>query len=81
MDNLGSLCHRHHRMVHEGGWELVRDKDGRILTIPPVPRDMWTFRAQSLGRDPINLRLAAEEHLMSRHLYGPQANEQPERVS
>ena len=61
MPNLALLCHRHHRMCHEGGWELVRDKDGRILTIPPVPRDMWSFRAQTVGQEPINLQLVAEE--------------------
>jgi hypothetical protein len=36
LDNLILLCHRHHRMVHEGGWQLVRADDGHILTIPPV---------------------------------------------
>jgi len=35
--NLVLLCYRHHWMVHEGGWQLVRD-DERLLTIPPVPR-------------------------------------------
>jgi hypothetical protein len=64
LPNLGLLCNRHHRMCHEGGWELVRDKDGRILTIPPVPRDMWSFRAQRTDCEPLNPRLAAEEHLI-----------------
>ena len=36
LDNLILLCHRHHRMVHEGGWQIVRADDGRILTIPPT---------------------------------------------
>lgn len=36
LDNLILLCHRHHRMVHEGRWQLVRSDDGRMLTIPPV---------------------------------------------
>src|ERR1700681_2661731 len=36
LDNLILLCHRHHRMVHEGGWQIVRGDDGRILTIPPT---------------------------------------------
>jgi hypothetical protein len=35
LDNLVLLCHRHHRMVHEGGWQLVRGEDGRMLAIPP----------------------------------------------
>jgi hypothetical protein len=36
LDNLILLCHRHHWMVHEGKWQLVRGDDGRILTIPPT---------------------------------------------
>jgi hypothetical protein len=31
------LCHRHHTMVHEGRWQLVRTDDGRWLTVPPGP--------------------------------------------
>ena len=37
MANLVLLCHRHHWMVHEGGWKLVRGEDERILAIPPLP--------------------------------------------
>jgi hypothetical protein len=33
--NLTLLCYRHHWMVHEGGWQIVRSDDGRITTIPP----------------------------------------------
>jgi hypothetical protein len=36
LDNLILLCHRHHRMVHEGGWQIVRGEDGKIVTIPPT---------------------------------------------
>src|SRR6267378_2135441 len=36
LDNLILLCHRHHWMVHEGGWQLVRSDDGRMLAIPPA---------------------------------------------
>jgi len=36
LDNLILLCHRHHWMVHEGNWQIVRGDDGRILTIPPL---------------------------------------------
>jgi hypothetical protein len=32
------LCHRHHWMVHEGNWQLVKQEDGSILTIPPTTR-------------------------------------------
>ena len=36
LDNLILLCHRHHWMVHEGGWQIVRSDDGRMLAIPPA---------------------------------------------
>jgi len=38
LDNLILLCHRHHWMVHEGKWQLVRADDGRMLAIPPTVR-------------------------------------------
>ncbi len=34
MKNLILLCRRHHRMVHEGGWQLVME-DGAIAAVPP----------------------------------------------
>jgi hypothetical protein len=40
LDNLLPLCHFHHRLVHEGGWQVVR-VGGAIRFIPPdryVPR-------------------------------------------
>jgi len=36
LDNLVLLCHRHHRMVHEGGWQLVKTEDQHIVTIAPT---------------------------------------------
>jgi hypothetical protein len=53
LGNLVLLCHRHHRMVHEGGWQLVKDDEDRIFTIPPaVITDRWSSPAHaSLGRD------------------------------
>ena len=36
LSNLVLLCYRHHWMVHEGEWQIVRANDGRMLTIPPV---------------------------------------------
>ncbi len=38
LDNMILLCHHHHRLVHEDGWQLARSEDGRILTIPPTTR-------------------------------------------
>jgi hypothetical protein len=36
--NLALLCRAHHRAVHEGGWRLVRDPDGRLTASPPHRR-------------------------------------------
>ncbi|HEY4914063.1 MAG TPA: DUF222 domain-containing protein [Candidatus Dormibacteraeota bacterium] len=36
--NLTLLCYRHHWMVHEGNWQIVRGDDGRIVTIPPTAK-------------------------------------------
>jgi Domain of unknown function (DUF222)/HNH endonuclease len=36
LSNLVLLCYRHHWMVHEGEWQIVRADDGRMLTIPPI---------------------------------------------
>jgi uncharacterized protein DUF222/HNH endonuclease len=47
LDNLVLLCHRHHRMVHEGGWQVVKSDDGQILTIPPT----ITFGPRPRGPD------------------------------
>ena len=33
LPNLALLCYRHHWMVHEGNWQLVRTDDG-FVTLP-----------------------------------------------
>jgi hypothetical protein len=33
--NLALVCRAHHRAVHEGGWRLHRDPDGRLAAVPP----------------------------------------------
>ena len=38
LDNLALLCWTHHRAVHEGGWRLGRDPDGRLTATPPHRR-------------------------------------------
>jgi hypothetical protein len=47
LDNLILLCHRHHWMVHEGNWQIVRGDDDRMLTIPPTV----TFGPPARGPD------------------------------
>jgi len=44
LSNLILLCHRHHWMVHEGGWKLARSEDDRLLAIPPT-YDYYSARA------------------------------------
>jgi hypothetical protein len=38
LDNLILLCFRHHRMVHEGGWRLIKTDGGGIVTLRPADR-------------------------------------------
>jgi hypothetical protein len=47
LPNLVLLCYRHHWMVHEGGWQLVRGDDGSIITAAPL-----TILQQHLARAP-----------------------------
>jgi len=47
LPNLALLCYRHHWMVHEGAWQIVRTDDGEILTIPPT----MAFGSQPRGPD------------------------------
>ncbi|HEY8755214.1 MAG TPA: hypothetical protein VIN65_02540 [Candidatus Dormibacteraeota bacterium] len=37
LGNLVLLCHRHHWLVHECGFQIVRTDSGEILTLPPHP--------------------------------------------
>ena len=36
LDNMVLLCRRHHRMVHEGGWQLIKTADQQVVTIAPT---------------------------------------------
>jgi len=36
LDNLVLLCRRHHRMVHEGGRQLIKTGHQKIVTIAPT---------------------------------------------
>ena len=46
--NLVLLYYRHHGMVHEGKWQLVKTDDGQWLAIPPT---MDLFRQPARGPD------------------------------
>src|SRR5437660_5221773 len=47
LPNLALLCYRHHWMVHEGEWQIVRSNDGEILIVPPT----MTFGPPPRGPD------------------------------
>jgi hypothetical protein len=35
LPNLALLCYRHHWMVHEGGWQIVKTEEAKFVTVPP----------------------------------------------
>jgi Domain of unknown function (DUF222) len=35
IENQILLCHRHHVLVHEGNWQIVRTDEGRVMVIQP----------------------------------------------
>jgi len=47
LENLALLCYRHHWMVHEGNWQIIRGDEGRMVTIPPT----ITFGSPAPGPD------------------------------
>ena len=36
LDNVVLLCKRHHRLVHEGGWQLIKADEGQIAAVAPT---------------------------------------------
>jgi hypothetical protein len=59
LDNLALLCGFHHRLVHEGGWEIARDRDRRLIFVGP------DGRVRRLGsprlRDDLRRRLSGDD--------------------
>ena len=47
--NLALLCRTHHRAVHEGGWQLTRQPDGRLIATPPYRRHPTARRHPSVA--------------------------------
>ncbi|NNE97128.1 MAG: DUF222 domain-containing protein [Acidimicrobiales bacterium] len=48
LDNLILLCHRHHRSVHEGGWNII-DKNGRFVFYDPAGSERHVPRLGGLS--------------------------------
>jgi hypothetical protein len=46
VDNLVLLCHRHHWLAHEGGWQLAMDPDNGVVVTSP-----WVLQ-NGLAREP-----------------------------
>ena len=36
LENCMLLCKRHHRMVHEGGWQMIRTEEGETVAVAPT---------------------------------------------
>lgn len=50
--NLALLCAFHHRLVHEGGWRLVREDDGALQALPPPGTTRRDRREPAAARAP-----------------------------
>ena len=50
--NLVLLCHAHHRMLHEGGWNLRGDPSGRLRFHDPTGRERPRGRSTARAREP-----------------------------
>jgi hypothetical protein len=48
MANLVLICHRHHWMLHEGGWQLVRADGAEVRVVPPLP-GRWSRAREPAG--------------------------------
>ncbi len=53
--NVALLCHRHHRLVHEGGWRICSDSDGsRVVFFTPNGKGIGDApEPPALGDDPV----------------------------
>jgi len=50
LDNLLVLCSTHHRLVHEGGFNVARDRDGRCYFVRPDGRPVEVPRSAAVER-------------------------------
>ena len=55
LENLVLLCPRHHRLVHEDGWSVARDGEGRFTFVAPTgksvsaeTREAWHGKIETL---------------------------------
>jgi len=56
MVNLAELCWHHHRLVHEGSWELRRGRHGHLVAIRPDGTELGTLDGPGFDHRGIGLR-------------------------
>lgn len=59
LDNLVLLCRRHHRLVHEGGYEVELDRDDVTFIRPDGRRISTSPALESGGSLPVDRRIGA----------------------
>jgi hypothetical protein len=71
--NLLLLCPFHHGLVHEGGWSVERDEEGRFTFVAPTGKSVGTeTREEWHGKIETLLEEWAEAHGLE---LGPETNE------
>jgi hypothetical protein len=71
--NLLLLCPFHHRLVHEGGWSVKRDEDGRFTFVAPTGKNVSAETQEEWhGKIELLLEEWAEAHGLK---IGPETNE------
>ncbi|MHB1191471.1 MAG: HNH endonuclease signature motif containing protein [Longimicrobiales bacterium] len=57
LGNTVLLCRHHHRLVHEGGWRILWDRDGRPVFADPRGGTHYDGRwqAPALPEDPVRI--------------------------
>lgn len=74
LQNLVLLCTRHHHAVHEGGWSLTGNANGRLRVRPP---DGWSPTARGAGDDVERDVSCAEVAELSPRAPGPSHRARP----
>lgn len=61
LGNTVLLCRHHHRLVHEGGWRVLLDREGRPLFVDPRGGTHYDARpeAPELGEQPVRALIEA----------------------
>ena len=77
--NLALVCRAHHRAVHEGGWRLARQADGRLTATPPHRPSGTTktshrrLNRPADGNRPLAANLSTDPTHRARSLHGAQS--------